>query len=57
MPDGSKVRLLHVEARMKAPQGKGLWSAFVLAPAANKYGPWPASGEASCAALASARDL
>ncbi|KAI7837445.1 hypothetical protein COHA_008703 [Chlorella ohadii] len=54
MPDGSKVRLLHVEARMKAPQGKGLWSAFVLAPAANKYGPWPASGEIDVAQVINA---
>ncbi len=34
-----------VEARIKVPAGDGLWPAFWLLPADDKYGSWAASGE------------
>lgn len=33
------------EARIKLPEGKGMWPAFWLLAANNVYGPWPQSGE------------
>lgn len=33
------------EARIKLPEGKGMWPAFWLLPANDVYGPWPQSGE------------
>lgn len=34
-----------IEARARAPAGKGLWSAIWLLPQSERYGSWPASGE------------
>jgi beta-glucanase (GH16 family) len=34
-----------IEARMKLPQGQGMWPAFWMLPTDNKYGNWAASGE------------
>ncbi|OWY19247.1 hypothetical protein C7N43_38215 [Sphingobacteriales bacterium UPWRP_1] len=34
-----------IEARLKLPQGQGLWPAFWLLPTENVYGNWPFSGE------------
>ena len=34
-----------LEARMKLPQGQGMWPAFWMLPTDNKYGAWAASGE------------
>jgi beta-glucanase (GH16 family) len=33
------------EFRAKLPTGRGVWPALWMMPQANKYGPWPASGE------------
>jgi beta-glucanase (GH16 family) len=33
------------EARLKLPQGQGIWPAFWLLPTKNEYGIWPKSGE------------
>ncbi|MBL7111208.1 MAG: family 16 glycosylhydrolase [Bacteroidales bacterium] len=33
------------EARIKLPEGQGMWPAFWMMPAESKYGPWPNSGE------------
>lgn len=35
----------HIEARLKLPEGKGMWPAFWMLPTENKYGSWPNSGE------------
>lgn len=34
-----------IEARIKVPQGQGLWPAFWTLPKDNLYGQWPTSGE------------
>jgi len=34
-----------IEARMKLPKGDGLWPAFWMLPATDKYGVWASSGE------------
>jgi beta-glucanase (GH16 family) len=34
-----------MEARMKLPEGQGLWPAFWMLPTENVYGGWPKSGE------------
>ncbi len=34
-----------IEARIKLPEGKGLWPAFWMLPTDRKYGAWPDSGE------------
>lgn len=34
-----------IEARIKIPEGQGLWPAFWLLPTENVYGGWPKSGE------------
>lgn len=34
-----------IEASIKMPAGQGLWPAFWMMPAENKYGGWPNSGE------------
>ncbi|MFW5820361.1 MAG: glycoside hydrolase family 16 protein [Bacteroidota bacterium] len=34
-----------VEAKIRLPQGQGMWPAFWVMPAENVYGGWPASGE------------
>lgn len=34
-----------MEARIKLPQGKGIWPAFWMMPTDNVYGTWPSSGE------------
>jgi beta-glucanase (GH16 family) len=34
-----------VEARIKAPEGQGLWSAFWMLPSDSTYGTWASSGE------------
>ena len=34
-----------VEAKIRLPQGQGMWPAFWMMPAENIYGGWPASGE------------
>lgn len=34
-----------IEARIKVPSGSGLWPAFWMLPAVDKYGVWAASGE------------
>lgn len=34
-----------VEARIKLPNGSGLWPAFWMMPVDNEYGSWPLSGE------------
>jgi beta-glucanase (GH16 family) len=35
----------YVEARMKVPQGQGMWPAFWMLPKDTTYGHWPTSGE------------
>ncbi len=35
----------YYEARIKLPEGKGLWPAFWMLPTENVYGGWPQSGE------------
>ena len=34
-----------IEARIKLPEGTGLWPAFWMMPVDNEYGSWPLSGE------------
>lgn len=34
-----------MEARIKLPQGQGIWPAFWMMPTDNVYGTWPSSGE------------
>ena len=34
-----------MEARIKLPEGQGIWPAFWMMPSENKYGTWPNSGE------------
>lgn len=34
-----------IEARIKMPQGQGMWPAFWMLPEERKYGNWPLSGE------------
>ncbi len=34
-----------IEARIKLPEGEGLWPAFWMQPVADEYGSWPLSGE------------
>ncbi len=34
-----------IEARMKLPKGDGIWPAFWMLPASDKYGVWASSGE------------
>ena len=34
-----------IEARAKAPEGKGLWSAFWMLPSSEQYGGWASGGE------------
>lgn len=34
-----------IEAKMKMPEGKGIWPAFWMMPTEDKYGSWPSSGE------------
>ena len=43
----NKVDLLYgrIEARIKLPEGQGLWPAFWMLPTDNEYGIWAASGE------------
>lgn len=46
--DGTKLftaKYGKFEARIKLPSGQGLWPAFWMMPADNKYGMWPLSGE------------
>lgn len=46
LPDGRKIRSVHVAASIKAPPaGKGIWGAAWMNPVQMKYGAWPASGE------------
>lgn len=39
------ARYGRIEARARAPAGRGLWSAIWLLPQVERYGFWPASGE------------
>lgn len=46
--DGTKLftaKYGKFEARMKLPEGQGLWPAFWMMPADSEYGSWPLSGE------------
>lgn len=46
MPDGRKVRSVHVAASIQAPPpAQGTAGAFWLKPVTASYGAWPASGE------------
>ncbi|KAL4445722.1 hypothetical protein ABPG77_008921 [Micractinium sp. CCAP 211/92] len=46
LPDGRKVKSVHVAARIKLPPpSKGLQATLHMLPVTNKYGGWPASGE------------
>lgn len=46
LPDGRKVKSVHVAARIKLPPpSKGLQASLYMLPVQNKYGAWPASGE------------
>lgn len=51
LPNGKAISRLLVQGRIKVPkEGKGLWSAFWMAPKnETKYGKWPASGEVGAA--------
>lgn len=46
LPDGRKVKSVHVAARIKLPPPcKGLQASLYMQPVDSKYGAWPASGE------------
>ena len=39
------IKYGRIEARIKAPEGQGLWSAFWMLPTDSQYGGWAAGGE------------
>lgn len=48
LADGRALRSVHIQVRAQVPSpGQGLLASCLLEPVANKYGAWPASGEAS----------
>ncbi len=45
-----------IEARIKMPEGKGIWPAFWMLPTSNVYGSWPNSGEIDIVELVGGTD-
>ncbi|MAU12207.1 MAG: hypothetical protein CL607_20465 [Anaerolineaceae bacterium] len=44
-PATMSLRYGRIDIRAQLPQGQGIWPAFWMLPAQNRYGGWPSSGE------------